>query len=127
MYQCRINFVQTLAFHSVNYQSRLDTGRPSTFIVGKLLFPRSEGWASHTSNTVQTLVFYCQLPGLNRHWLDLVHPLSENYFFHSRNKVGPIVSQHCTKVGNQQLISYIGPTFSRSSQSAECRHSYTYK
>ena len=26
MYQCRINFVQTLVFYSVNYQSRLDTG-----------------------------------------------------------------------------------------------------
>ena len=54
------------------------------------------------------------------HWLDLVHPLSENYFFHSWNKVGLIVSQHCTNVGNQQPISYIGPTFNRSSQSAEC-------
>ena len=41
----------------------------------------------------------------------LVHALAE---------VGPIVSQHCTNVGNQQSISYIGPTFNRSSQSAEC-------
>ena len=88
---------------------------PCTFTVGKLLLPQSEeGWAC-TSNIVQTLVFYSRLPGLNRHWLDLIHPLSENYFFHSRNKVGPIISQHCTNVGNQQSISYIGPTFNRSS------------
>ena len=73
-----------------------------------------------TSNIVETLVFYSQLLGLNRHWLDLVHPLSVNYFFHSRNKVGPIVSQHGTNAGNQQSISYIGLTFNRSSQSAEC-------
>ena len=78
-----------------------------------------EGWACCTSNIVQTLVFYSQLPGLNRHWLDLVDPLSENYVFHSRNKVGQIFFQHCTNVGNQQSISYIGSTFNRSSQSAE--------
>ena len=29
--------------------------------------------------------------------------------------------QHYTNVGNQQSISYIGPTFNLSSQSAECR------
>ena len=95
-------------------------GWPCTFTVGKLLFRQlEEGWACCTSNIVQTLVFYSQLPGLNRHWLDLVHPLSVNYFFHSRNKVGPIVSQHCTNVGNQQSIFYIGPTFNRSSQSSQ--------
>ena len=95
--------------------------RLNTFTVGKLLFPHSEeGWACCTPNVVQTLVFCSRLLGLNRHWLDLVHPLSENYLFHSRNKVGPIVSQHCTNVGNQQSISYIGPTFNWSSQSAEC-------
>ena len=83
-----------------------------------------KGWASYTPNVVQTLVFYSQLPGLNRHWINLVHPLSVNYFFHSRNKVGPIVPQHYTNVGNQQSISYIGPTFNRSSQSAECHDFY---
>ena len=84
-------------------------------------FPQSEeGWACCTSNIVQTLVFYSRLPGLNRYWIDLVHPLSVNHFFHSRKKVGPIVSQYCTNVGNQQSISYIGLTFNRSSQSAEC-------
>ena len=57
---------------------------------------------------------------LNRHWIDLVHLLSVNYFFHSQYKAGPIVSQHCTNVGNQQSISYIGPTFKRSSESTEC-------
>ena len=103
----------------IRFDQTLD--RLCTSIVGKLLFPQSEeGWACCTSNTVQTLVFYSRLPGLNRHWIDLVHPLSVNYFFHSRNKVGPIVSHHCTNVGNQQSISYIGPTFNRSSQSAEC-------
>ena len=94
---------------------------PCTFTVGKWLFPQSEeGWACCTSNIVQTLVFYTRLPGLNRHWIDLVHPLSVNYLFHSRNEVGSIVSQHCTNVGNQKSISYIRPTFNRSSQSAEC-------
>ena len=39
---------------------------------------------------------------LYKHWVDLVHLLSENNFFHGRNKVGLIVSQHCTNVGNQQ-------------------------
>ena len=71
-------------------------------------------------NIVQTLVFHSRLLGLNRHWIDHVHLLSENYFFHSRIKVGPIVYQHCTTAGSQQLISYIRPTFNQSSQSAEC-------
>ena len=66
--------------------------RACTSTVGKLLFPQSEGgWACYTPNFVQTLVFYNRLPGLNRHWIDLVHPLSENYFFHSRKKVGLVV------------------------------------
>ena len=66
-------------------------GGPCTFTVGKLLFRQSEeGWACCTSKIVQTLVFDSRLPGLNRHWIDLVHPLSVNYFFHSRNKVGPL-------------------------------------
>ena len=96
-------------------------GGPCTFTVEKLLFRQSEeGWACCISNTVQTLVFHSRLLGLNRHWIDLVHLLSVNYFFHSWNRVGPIVLQHCTNVGNQQSISYIGPTFNRSSQSAEC-------
>ena len=79
-YKCQINFVQTLVFYSVNYQSRFDTG-----------------WTLHiycwkkVGFVVQTLVFYSRLPGLNRHWIDLVHPLSENYFFHSPKKVGPVV------------------------------------
>ena len=121
MYQCRINFVQTLVFYNVNYQSRLDTGWTLYIYCRKLLFPQSEeGWACCTSNTVQTLVFYSRLPWLNRHWIDLVHSLSVNYFFHSQDKVGPIVSQHCTNVGNQQSIFYVGLTFNRSSQSAEC-------
>ena len=70
-------------------------GRPCTFIVGKLLFlQKEEGWVCCTSNVAQTLIFYSRLPGLNRHWLDLVHPLSENYFFHSRNKFGPITEKN---------------------------------
>ena len=65
--------------------------RPCTSTVVKLLFPQSEeGWACCTPNVVQTLVFYCRLPGLNRHWIDLVHPLSENYIFYSRNKFGQL-------------------------------------
>ena len=50
VYQCRINFVQTLLFYSVNYLSE----------------------------------------SIKR-WVDLVHLLSETYFFHSRKKVGPVV------------------------------------
>ena len=85
-----------------------------TFTVGKLLFPQSEeSWACCTFNIVKTLVFYSRLPGLNRHWIDLVHPLSVNYLFHTRNKVGSIFFQHCTNVANQQSISYIGPIFNR--------------
>ena len=76
-------------------------GGPCTFTIGKLLFPQLEGgWACFTPKVVQTLVFYSRLPGLNRHWIDLVHPLSGNDFFHSRNKVGSIVFQHYTNVGN---------------------------
>ena len=91
-------------------------GGPCPFTIGTLLFSQSEGgWACCTPNVVQTMVFYSRLPGLNRYWIDLVHPLSENYFFHSRNQVGPIVSQHCTNVGYQQSISYVGPLFNRSS------------
>ena len=66
--------------------------RSCTSTVGKLLFPQSEeGWTCCTPNVVQTLIFYRRLPGLNRHWIDLVHPLSENYFFHSQKKVIPVV------------------------------------
>ena len=122
MYQCRINFVQALVFYSVNYQSRLETGWTLYIYCRKITFSTvGEGWACYTANIVQPLVFYSRLPGLNRHWMDLVHPLSVNYIFHSRNKVWAIVSQHCTNVGNQQTIPYIGPTFNRSSQSSECR------
>ena len=111
----------TIALRYSVKQAFSQFARDCTSTVGKLLFPQSEeGWAFCTSNIIQTLGFYSRLPGLNRHWLDLVHPLSENYFFDSRNEVGPIVSQHCTNVGNQKSISYMGPTFNRSSQSAEC-------
>ena len=58
--------------------------RPCTFTVGKLHLPQSEeGWACCTPNVVKTLVFYSRLSELNGHWIDLVHPQSENYFFHS--------------------------------------------
>ena len=58
----------------------------------KLLFPQSEeGRTCCTPNVVQTLVFYSRLPALNRHKIDLVHPLSDNYYFYSRKKVGPVV------------------------------------
>ena len=129
--------VQTLVFYSrlsgLNRQW-IDAVHPLSEIyffhirkkIGPVVYPTlykrwyfTDSW-NYDRPIVQTLVFYSRLSGLNRQWIDLVNPLSENNFFHSRNKVGPIVSEHCTNVGNQQLISYIGPTFNRSSQSAEC-------
>ena len=70
VYQCEINFLQTLVFYSVNYQSRLDTGwtlyiyrrKMTFFTVGRRL-------GLLITNIVQTLVFYSRLPGLNRHWI----------------------------------------------------------
>ena len=37
-YQCRNNFVQTLVFYSVNYQSRLDTGSTLHIYCRKITF-----------------------------------------------------------------------------------------
>ena len=42
-------------------------------------------------NSVQTLVFYSINYQSIRHWVDFVHLLSENNFFHSRKKVGSVV------------------------------------
>ena len=66
--------------------------RHCTSTVGKLFFPQSEdGWTCCTPSVVQTLVFNCRLPELNRHWVDLADLLSQNYFFHSRKKFGPVL------------------------------------
>ena len=86
---CIPNVVQML----VLYSQLPGLDRHCTSTVGKLLFPQSEdGWTCCTPTVVQTLVFYSRLPELNRHRVDLAHLLSENYFFHSRKKVGPVVS-----------------------------------
>ena len=98
--------LKTSFFVWLCYQSRLDTGwtlhiycRKITFsTLGKrlgLLF------ALRCKNAG---ILQSTLPRLNRHWIDLVHPLSDNYFFYSRN----------TNVGYQQSISYVRPTFYRS-------------
>ena len=95
--------VQTMECYSVNYQSKLDTRCTMHIYCRKITFSTvGIRMGQLFPNIVQTLVFYSRLPGLNRHWIDLVHPLSENYFLHSRNKVRPIVSQDCTNTGMLQ-------------------------
>ena len=65
-------------------------------------------------NIVQTLVYNSRLPGLNGRWIDLMHPMSENYFstvavrlvqlFRNIVTTSPTLDQHLTDRHSRQSV-----------------------
>ena len=69
--QCRINFVQTLVFYSVNYQSRLDTGWTLYIYCPKITFSTAGRRLGHLfPNIVPTLVINSRSSTLDQHLAD---------------------------------------------------------
>ena len=71
MYQCRINFVQTLVFYSLNYQSRLDTGWTLYIYCRLVTFPTvGRRLGQLFPNIVPTLVINSRSPTSDQHLTD---------------------------------------------------------
>ena len=85
-------------YFTADYRGWIDTGKTLYIHCRKITFSTvGIRLGQLFPNIVKTLVFYSQMPGVNSHWIDLVRPLLENYFFQSGKKVGPVVKPNIVK------------------------------